>query len=333
SNTLEYVPRPLHDRLEVIHISGYTEEEKVAIAEQHVIPKTLEKHGLTVKQLKFQDAALRKIIQEYTREAGVRALERCIATIARKVVTQIVKKRDASVKVTPNLVPTYLGPPKVVREGEVRGPQIGIVTGLAWTEIGGETLSVEVNIMPGKGKLQLTGQLGDVMKESAHAAFSYIRSHAAKLNINANFHDEIDIHVHIPEGAIPKDGPSAGIALATALLSAVSKRAVRSSIAMTGEITLRGRVLPIGGLKEKVLAALRQGIKTVLYPKGNEKDLSEIPDYVQKRIELVPVGHLDEVFKIAFTDNSKNPPQGKSRGVQRVVAKRGARRSAQSKRK
>jgi len=333
ANTLEYVPRPLHDRLEVIHISGYTEEEKVAIAEQHVIPKTLEKHGLTVKQLKFQDAALRKIIQEYTREAGVRALERCIATIARKVVTQIVKKRDASVKVTPNLVPTYLGPPKVVREGEVRGPQIGIVTGLAWTEIGGETLSVEVNIMPGKGKLQLTGQLGDVMKESAHAAFSYIRSHAAKLNINANFHDEIDIHVHIPEGAIPKDGPSAGIALATALLSAVSKRAVRSSIAMTGEITLRGRVLPIGGLKEKVLAALRQGIKTVLYPKGNEKDLSEIPDYVQKRIELVPVGHLDEVFKIAFTDNSKNPPQGKSRGVQRVVAKRGARRSAQSKRK
>lgn len=333
ANTLEYVPRPLHDRLEVIHISGYTEEEKVAIAEQHVIPKTLEKHGLTVKQLKFQDAALRKIIQEYTREAGVRALERCIATVARKVVTQIVKKKDATVKVTPNLVPTYLGPPKVVREGEVRGPQIGIVTGLAWTEIGGETLSVEVNIMPGKGKLQLTGQLGDVMKESAHAAFSYIRSHAGKLNLNANFHDEIDIHVHIPEGAIPKDGPSAGIALATALLSAVSKRAVRSSIAMTGEITLRGRVLPIGGLKEKVLAALRQGIKTVLYPKGNEKDLSEIPDYVQKRIELVSVGHLDEVFKIAFTDNSKNPPQGKSRGLQRVVAKRGAKRSAHSKRK
>lgn len=324
ANSLDHVPRPLHDRLEVIHISGYTEEEKVAIAENHVIPKTLERHGLSAKQLKIPEACLRKIIQEYTREAGVRGLERCIATIARKAATQIVKNKNATVKLVPNLVPQFLGPPKIVRENEVRGPQVGIVTGLAWTETGGETLSVEVNIMPGKGKLQLTGQLGDVMKESAHAAFSYVRSHAEKLGLEPGFYDNIDIHIHIPEGAIPKDGPSAGIALATALLSAVSKRPVRASLAMTGEITLRGRVLPIGGLKEKVLAALRQGVKTVVFPRANEKDLQEIPKYVQERIELIPVAHLDEVLKIAFKDKAKKTPEPKSSGVQRGVARRSA---------
>lgn len=307
ANTLDHVPKPLLDRLEVIPLSGYTEEEKVSIAEEHIIPKTLDKHGLNGKHLKIQPQSVRKIIQEYTREAGVRNLERSIATICRKVATQIVRNRESMVRVVPALVPKYLGPPKVLREHEVKGPQVGVVNGLAWTEVGGETLSVEVNTMTGKGKLQLTGQLGDVMKESAQAAFSYIRSHAEKLGIDANFQDHFDIHVHIPEGATPKDGPSAGIALCVALVSAVSKRPVRESVAMTGEITLRGRVLAIGGLKEKVLAAVRAGIKTVLFPRGNEKDLNDIPEYVRKKVDLIPVAHMDEVFGVVFKEKAKQP--------------------------
>ncbi|MBX9691168.1 MAG: endopeptidase La [Cyanobacteria bacterium] len=302
ANALDYVPRPLHDRLEVITLSGYTEEEKVSIAQLHVIPKTLKKHGLSDKHLQFQSQSLRKIIQEYTREAGVRNLERAIATICRKVATKIVTGESKTVKVTPQLVRDYLGPAKILRENENRGFQIGISTGLAWTETGGETLSVEVNTMPGKGNLQLTGQLGDVMKESAQAAFTYIKSHAHNLGIDPAVLDKHDVHIHIPEGAIPKDGPSAGVALCTALYSALSRRPVRGNVAMTGEITLRGRILSIGGLKEKVLAAVRAGIKTVLLPIGNEKDLEEIPDYVQDKLELVPVAHLDEVFPIVFKD-------------------------------
>lgn len=311
ANALDYVPRPLYDRLEVIRISGYTEEEKLSIAEQHIIPKTLEKHGLNKKNLKLQPEAVRKVIQEYTREAGVRQLERNIATICRKVAAQVVKSPSSVIKLAPDLVTKYLGPARIVRENDVRGPQIGIVTGLAWTETGGETLSVEVNTMPGKGKLQLTGQLGDVMKESAHAAFSYIRMHAKELGIDPDFGDKLDIHVHIPEGAIPKDGPSAGVALAVALISAVSKRPVQANLAMTGEITLRGRVLAIGGLKEKVLAAVRAGVKTVFLPKTNEKDLAEIPEYVKKQLQLIPVAHLDEVFSVAFKEKVKST-NGKS---------------------
>jgi ATP-dependent Lon protease len=326
ANALDYVPRPLYDRLEVIRISGYTEEEKVAIAEGHIIPKTLEKHGLSVKQLKVTAPAIRKIIQEYTREAGVRALERSLAAICRKVATEIVKNKETAVRVTPQLVPKYLGPAKIVRETEARGPHVGIVTGLAWTETGGETLSIEVNTMPGKGRLQLTGQLGEIMKESAQAAFSYIRSHADHLGVDPGFQESLDIHVHIPEGAIPKDGPSAGIALALALVSAISKRPVRTSVAMTGEITLRGRVLAVGGLKEKVLAALRAGIKTVLFPRANEKDLEEIPEYVKAKLELVPVAHLDEVLAIAFKAKAKaaSGSGGKGRAVQRHVNRRTA---------
>ncbi len=209
----------------------------------------------------------------------------------------------------------YLGPAKIPRDREIQGPQIGVVTGLAWTEMGGETLAVEVNTMPGKGKLQLTGQLGEVMKESAQAAFSYIRSHASQFGIKANFQDNLDIHIHIPEGATPKDGPSAGVALAVALISAITKRPVQASLAMTGEITLRGNVLVIGGLKEKVLAALRAGIKTVIYPRSNEKDLQEIPDYVHKKLEMIPVSHLDEVLNIAFKGKTqtKRLPAGKSK--------------------
>lgn len=324
ANALDYVPRPLYDRLEIIPISGYTEEEKLSIADQHIIPKLLDKHGLSDKQLKLPSPAVRKVIQEYTREAGVRSLERNLATVCRKVAAQIVKDPSSIIKLTPNMVSKYLGPARIVRESEVRGPQVGIVTGLAWTETGGETLSVEVNTMPGKGKLQLTGQLGEVMKESAQAAFSYIRSHAEELGIDPNFGDNIDIHVHIPEGAIPKDGPSAGVALAVALISAVTKRPVRANLAMTGEITLRGRILAIGGLKEKVLAALRAGVKTVLLPRTNEKDLQDIPDYVKKRLQLLPVGHLDEVFAVAFKEKTKPTNGAKPRGLPRQVVRRSA---------
>jgi ATP-dependent Lon protease len=323
ANSLDAVPRPLYDRLEVIPISGYTEEEKLAIAEQHIIPKTLRKHGLTTKQLKIPSATVRRIIQEYTREAGVRGLERNLAGLCRKVAAQVVKNEIESLKLQPNMVPKFIGPPRIVRENEVKGPQVGIVTGLAWTETGGETLSIEVNTMPGKGKLQLTGQLGDVMKESAQAAFSYIRSHAEILGIDPNFQDGLDIHIHIPEGATPKDGPSAGVAMCCALVSAISKRPARGSVAMTGEITLRGRVLPIGGLKEKVLAALRAGIKTVILPRSNEKDLQDLPDYVKDKVELVPVAHLDEVFAIIFKDKTRKTATPKSRG-----SVSGARRSA-----
>ncbi|MBX9669347.1 MAG: endopeptidase La [Candidatus Obscuribacterales bacterium] len=325
ANALDYVPRPLHDRLEVITLSGYTEEEKVAIAEIHILPKTMKKHGLSSKQLKFQSQALRRIIQEYTREAGVRNLERAIAQICRKVATRVVAGDSACVKVTPHMVHDFLGPAKVLRENEAKGPQVGLVTGLAWTETGGETLSVEVNTMPGKGNLQLTGQLGDVMKESAQAAFSYIRSHAADLDISPSFLEDRDIHVHIPEGAIPKDGPSAGIALCSALISAISKRPVRGNVAMTGEITLRGRILAIGGLKEKVLAALRAGIKTVIFPRGNEKDLQDIPDYVKDKLELIPVAHLDEVFPIVFHTTEKKKVRPKTGPMRRQAARQSAR--------
>lgn len=324
ANSLDYVPRPLHDRLEVIHISGYTEEEKIAIAEQHIIPKTMAKHGIGARQLKFSSIVIRRIIQEYTREAGVRNLERSVASICRKIATQVVKNRNTFIKLMPQQLAKYLGPAKITRDSENHGAQVGIVTGLAWTETGGETLSVEVNTMPGKGKLQLTGQLGDVMKESAHAAFSYIRSHAEQLGIQPNFGDNIDVHIHIPEGAIPKDGPSAGVALTLALYSAISKRPVKPSIAMTGEITLRGRVLPIGGLKEKVLAALRSGIKVVLFPRSNEKDLQDIPDYVTSKVNLIPVAHLDEVFTIAFKDKSVREKTPKSRPGDRVGSRRSA---------
>ncbi|MBY0547739.1 MAG: endopeptidase La [Candidatus Obscuribacterales bacterium] len=327
ANSLDYVPRPLHDRLEVIHISGYTEEEKIAIAEQHIIPKTIEKHGIRTSQLKLPSQVLRKVIQEYTREAGVRNLERSIAAICRKVATQIVKERDTVVRFTPQMIPKYLGPAKISRDSENHGPQVGIVTGLAWTEAGGETLSVEVNTMPGKGKLELTGQLGDVMKESARAAFTYIRSHAEQLGIEPGFGDNVDIHIHIPEGATPKDGPSAGVALTLALYSAISKRPVKPSMAMTGEITLRGRVLPIGGLKEKVLAAVRAGIKTVLFPRSNEKDLQDIPDYVAGKLNLIPVAHLDEVFALAFKTDSK---QKTAKSTKNRTVRQNGRRSALS---
>ncbi len=305
ANALDYVPRPLYDRLEIIPISGYTEEEKLAIAELHIIPKTIARHGLNSKQVKIPSESIRKIIQEYTREAGVRSLERAIAKLCRKVATQIVKGNCTYVKLNPQTITNYLGPAKVIRDNDVLGSQIGIVTGLAWTQTGGETLSIEVNLMPGKGQLQLTGQLGDIMKESAQAAFTYIRSHAAQYGIDPNFQEKLDVHIHISEGAIPKDGPSAGVALCVALMSAIANTKLKPSMAMTGEITLRGRVLAIGGLKEKLLAALRCGIKTVIFPKSNLNDLLEIPDYVKDKLNLISVSSLDEVFDLVFKKDIK----------------------------
>jgi ATP-dependent Lon protease len=301
ANTLERIPRPLQDRMEIIRIPGYTESEKLNIARKYLVRKQREANGLKPENIDFSDAALLGIIRRYTREAGVRNLEREIASVCRKVAVEVVKNdRNASVKVSSASLAKYLGPPRH-RYGiaEVE-PQVGVATGLAWTELGGELLSVEVTILPGRGKLTVTGQLGDVMQESAQAALSYVRSRAVALGLKSDFYQKIDIHLHIPEGSIPKDGPSAGITLATALVSALCRIPARNDVAMTGEITLRGRVLPIGGLKEKVLAAHRGGIRTVLIPKENEKDIEEIAPQILKNVTLIQVEHMDQVLRHAL---------------------------------
>jgi ATP-dependent Lon protease len=301
ANTLERIPRPLQDRMEIIRIPGYTETEKLNIAKRYLVRKQREANGLKEENIEFSDQAILQIIRLYTREAGVRNLEREIASICRKVAVEVVKTdRNAHVRVSASSLAKQLGPPRFRYGMAETEPQIGVATGLAWTEMGGELLGVEVTIVPGRGKLTVTGQLGEVMQESAHAALSYIRSRADGLGLAPNFYQKIDIHIHIPEGAIPKDGPSAGITLATALVSALCKVPVRNDLAMTGEITLRGRVLPIGGLKEKALAAHRGGIKTILMPKENDKDVQDIPAAVAKSISLVQVEHMDEVLKRAL---------------------------------
>src|SRR5271163_1246059 len=301
ANTTDRIPRPLQDRMEVIRIPGYTETEKLNIAKRYLVKKQREANGLKEDNIEFSDGALQTIIRRYTREAGVRNLEREIASICRKAAVEVVKTdRNAHVKVSSSSLLKFLGPPKFRYGRAETEPQIGVATGLAWTELGGELLSVEVTIVPGRGKLTITGQLGDVMQESAQAALSYVRSRAEVLGLDRGFYHRIDIHIHIPEGAIPKDGPSAGITLATALVSALTRSPIRNDLAMTGEITLRGRVLPIGGLKEKVLAAHRGGIKTILMPKDNAKDIEEIPPQIMKGITLIQVEHMDEVLKHAL---------------------------------
>lgn len=305
ANVQHKIPRPLLDRMEVIRIAGYTEEEKLQIAMRHLLPKQIKEHGLTDQMISISENSMRMIIQEYTRESGVRNLEREIANICRKTAKQIVTKKAKRVKVTIQNLSRMLGTPRFRYSVAEKEPQVGIATGLAWTEMGGDTLNIEVTKYKGKGKLTLTGKLGDVMKESAQAAFSYIRSRAGELGIEASVFEKYDIHVHVPEGAIPKDGPSAGITMALALASALSGRKVRNDLAMTGEITLRGRVLSIGGLKEKVLAAHRAGIKTVLIPQENEKDLEEIPQNIKKQLELLLVENMDEVIKIGLLDYNK----------------------------
>ena len=300
ANEVSGIPKPLLDRMELIEVSSYTENEKFHIAKEHLIEKQKSKNGIKKEQLTITDGALKDIIRLYTREAGVRSLERTIGKLCRKAAREIFKDSEAAVKVTKNNLKTYLGNPKYSPEKKNDRAEVGIVRGLAWTSVGGVTLEVEVNVLPGKGELVLTGKLGDVMKESAQAALSYVRSISEGYGIDAEFYTKHDIHIHIPEGAVPKDGPSAGITMATAMLSAITDRAVRADVAMTGEITLRGRVLPIGGLKEKLLAAKVIGIKTVCIPKDNEKDLEEISKEITDGMEIVPVERFSQVEKIAF---------------------------------
>ena len=301
ANTLN-IPEPLMDRMEIIRIAGYTEDEKVEIARRHLISKAVEAHGLRKGEWSIDDEALRHLIRVYTREAGVRNLERELNNLARKAVKEILTNPDRkSIALTKENIADYAGVPKY-RYGEVEGEdQVGIVTGLAWTEVGGELLTIEGVMMPGKGRMTVTGNLRDVMKESISAASSYVRSRATRFGVEPPLFDRRDIHVHVPEGATPKDGPSAGTAMTTAIVSVMTGIPVRKDVAMTGEMTLRGRVLPIGGLKEKLLAALRGGIKKVLIPQDNAKDLADIPDNVKNGLEIVPVNTIDEVLRNALT--------------------------------
>jgi ATP-dependent Lon protease len=297
ANTLPEIPLPLQDRMEIIRLPGYAEYEKYYIARDFLLSKQIEMNGLKDKNVSFSKEAVLTIIRRYTRESGVRNLEREISSICRKIARKVIaNKQSDGFKVTASSVQKYLGPPRFKELQIEENDQVGIVTGLAWTQVGGELLCVETLIMPGKGKLTMTGKLGDVMKESAQAGVSYVRSRAKHLDIDSKFYRKFDIHIHIPEGAIPKDGPSAGISMCTSLVSALLKRPVYHDIAMTGEITLRGRVLPIGGIKEKILAAHRGGVKKVLIPKENKKDLKDIPPTVLKEVEIVLVEHMDEVL-------------------------------------
>ena len=301
ANTLQTIPRPLLDRMEIIEITSYTENEKLHIAMEHLIPKQLEKHGITNEQLSFSKKAIWKIAHNYTKEAGVRQLEREIGNICRKAAKELLTTEKEKIIVTDRNLHKFLGKEKYSYQMANAAPEVGIVRGLAWTSVGGDTLQIEVNVMPGKGEIMLTGQLGDVMKESARAGISYIRSVSKKYAIAEDFFEKHDIHVHIPEGAVPKDGPSAGITMATAMLSAVTGKKVRADLAMTGEITLRGRVLSIGGLKEKLLAAKNAGIQTVLIPKENTADVEELSSEITKGLEIIPVETMEEVLKKALT--------------------------------
>ena len=300
ANTLQTIPRPLLDRMEVIEVSSYTENEKMHIAMEHLIPKQLNKHGLTADQLTISKKALWKMARNYTKEAGVRQLERKIGDICRKTAKEILEGKKKAVHITERNLASYLGKELFIYQMANESDEVGIVRGLAWTSVGGDTLQIEVNVMPGEGEILLTGQMGDVMKESARTGISYIRSVSKKHRIAEDFFKEHDVHIHIPEGAVPKDGPSAGITMATAMFSAITGRKVRSDVAMTGEITLRGRVLPIGGLKEKLLAAKSAGIKTVLVPKENEPDVEEISSEITRGLEIVFVSQMEEVLKLAL---------------------------------
>ncbi|HQA04175.1 MAG TPA: endopeptidase La [Thermodesulfovibrio thiophilus] len=309
-NIADTIPSALRDRMEIIYLSGYTEEEKLQIAKRYLIPKQLEEHGLNSSILKISDKAIKYIISHYTREAGVRNLEREIANLCRKVAKYIAEDKKQKFYITPQKVSRFLGAPKYLPEEELKKEEVGVATGLAWTEAGGDVIYVEATIMKGKGNLILTGQLGEVMKESAQAALSYVKSKSKELNIDEQLFSTMDLHIHVPAGAIPKDGPSAGITMASAIASVFTGKPLRKDVAMTGEITLRGRVLPIGGLKEKVLAAKRMGIKTVIIPKRNKKDLEELPKYVKEGLKFILVESMDEVLKHVFS-KSKTKAQKK----------------------
>jgi ATP-dependent Lon protease len=325
---MDPIPSPLRDRMEVLYLSGYTAEEKVGIAKNYLIPKQLNEHGITGKNIKINDSALLQIITHYTSEAGVRNLEREIANVCRKVARKTAEGKVKKYNISSNNLSKYLGVPKYLPEEEIKKDEVGVSTGLAWTEAGGDIIYIEATIMKGKGGITLTGQLGDVMKESAHAALSYIRSKAKKLRIKNSMFSENDIHIHVPAGAIPKDGPSAGITMATSLASVFSGKAVHKSIAMTGEVTLRGSVLPIGGLKEKTLAAKRMGIKTVIIPKRNEKDLEDIPKYIKKDMKFIAVETMDEVLKNALKTNTRKKAAKSTRTGSKKSAKTSVKKTA-----
>ncbi len=312
ANMSDTIPGPLLDRMEVIRLSGYTLEEKLAIADRYLIPRQISENGLKPSKIRLGEDTINLIITHYTREAGLRNLEREIGKVCRKVARKIAEGGKGPYTVSARNLHKYLGPPKIIPESEQETlDQPGLVTGLAWTEVGGEILQIEVNLMPGKGKLIMTGQLGEVMKESAQAALTYCRSRSADLGVAEDYFDKTDIHIHVPAGAIPKDGPSAGITMATALYSAISGRKVALGVAMTGEVTLRGRVLPIGGLKEKALAALRAHITKVIIPDQNKKDLVEIPKNIRQQMTFFPVKDMDEVIEVAF---GKGIKQGNLKG-------------------
>lgn len=305
ANNLGSIPRPLRDRMEIITLASYTSFEKLQIAKEYLVPRQRTKNGLKAKDISLGAGVIEKAIQEYTRESGVRELERTIGRICRKAARKIVEGETPPIKVTKKNLTDFLDRPKFLETKAEKKPQAGVVTGMAWTEVGGDILPTEVTVLKGKGKLILTGQLGDVMQESAQAGLSYIRSRAEKFGLDPDFYEKDDIHIHLSEGAVPKDGPSAGITMATAMISALTGRKVRSEVAMTGEITLRGNVLPIGGLKEKVLAAFREGMKTIILPKENERDIEDIPEEVREKLEFVPVSHMDEVLKTALLPGGK----------------------------
>jgi len=301
ANATDTIPSALLDRMEVINLSGYTEEEKITIANRHLIPRQIKENGLKPKSISISSDALRQIITEYTCEAGLRNLEREIGTICRKTARQIAENGKKNFKITKGSLSGFLGVPKFIPEMDQEKSQVGLATGLAWTQVGGEVLYVEASLIGGKGELIVTGQLGEVMQESARAAVTYTRANTKALGIKKKNFDNLDIHIHVPAGAIPKDGPSAGIAMATALVSAFANRPVRNDVAMTGEVTLRGRVLPIGGLKEKALGALRAGIRTIIIPEKNKKDLSEIPPNVKRKIKFITVSRMEQVLKSALS--------------------------------
>ncbi len=314
ANVTHPIPAPLKDRMEVIHLSGYTLNEKLAIAQQFLVPRQVKNHGLSTTKIAFEEEAIRVLIESYTREAGVRSLEREIASICRKIARRVVKEgAGLQITVQPAMISEFLGKERFRARRKNLQSEIGVATGLAWTEVGGELLETEVGLMPGKGKLTLTGKLGEVMQESARAAVSYLRSRSELFGIDPDFNENIDLHLHVPEGAIPKDGPSAGITMATALVSALTKIAVRKDVAMTGEITLRGKVLPVGGIKDKVLAAFRGGITEVILPKENEKDLEEIPVEVREAMEMHLIESMDEVLRLALDGQVSPLPQAKGK--------------------
>jgi len=300
ANFIDPIPPALLDRMEMIHLSGYTREEKLHIARRYLVPRQMEEQGIDGRHIEFSDDALNLLIDQYTREAGLRNLEREVANLCRKVARKVAEGRVKKYAITRRNLHRYLGPPRFLPEAEVEDDQVGVATGLAWTQAGGEILHVEVTTMKGAPKLILTGQLGDVMKESAKAALSYIRSRTDLFGLKPDFHKEIDIHVHVPEGAIPKDGPSAGITLCTAMVSALLNRPVRDDLAMTGEITLRGKVMPVGGVREKVLAAHRAGLKTVILPEENKTDLDEMRGPAKQELNFILVNHMDQVLSNAL---------------------------------